>query len=204
MVSSLRKTSSDVTYSAKVTTVKVYLRLFKRNGRVLYARSLCNKAIQVFRDVNRGEKLGFSCVSASSVSLMEGGVEGRAGTLCVRAPDGPAVEVASFTRVEGLTSRFKLLVLTSGAFLSPCFRGPLRLNTSVMMRDKAGFLKKRGSILTKFIYIGKGRLSRGLHCACGAINYDLSPFSDFLILQKVGALSIHLRHRRRGTGGVTL
>ncbi len=178
-VTVLRNNVGNFTFSDKRTTGVSIFSLLGINSRVVVSSSVCNNARHVIGSIFNGCNVRRADISLNSLSTIGTTVGPGAGVVFVRAPAGPIVGITSVRRLSGVTGRVNTLAIISGAFLAPCFRGPLGLNTSVIARSSAGCLNKRGSAVSNVIIIHSGRrLMGGVHVRVGSRNDRLTPVSS--------------------------
>lgn len=151
----LRNNTNTMLAGANVSTVRLMAAIFLGpNSLLMTPRSYCNNDCHLFSDLTGHNYCHILFISRNSRRTLQTTLTRGPGLMLMRDPDGPLLHIISVTGVYRLTERIKTIDIISGAFLDPTLRGPLTLNTSLILRSYAGCLGNRSSIITNIIVTG--------------------------------------------------
>lgn len=156
-VTTLRNNSTTLTMTSNTTTVACAVRgLTRRKSRVMSTGGVCKKSFGLLRRALPGCKVAAAFISVFGLRRIRGTVRRGAGTICVRALNGPGSSMISVRTVTGVTRGRGVPLIMSGAFTAPCLMEPVRCNTSVIIRSTAGFVNKRKAAVNKIVVRNNG------------------------------------------------
>lgn len=156
-MTTLRKKMTKLTITSNTTTVACTFRgVAHTNSRVMTTGAVCKKDCGLLTRALPDCKVAAAFISPDSLSGFRGTVRSGAGTMFVRALNGPGSGVVSVRTMSRVTRHRGVPLVVSGAFNAPCLVHPVRRNTSVMMRSTAGFVNKRNASLKKMVMSSNG------------------------------------------------
>lgn len=156
-ITTLRKKITNLTITSNTTTIACTLRgVLKINSRVITTSGLCNNSFGLVARALTTRNVARAVMGIGSLRTLRTTVQRGAGTICIRAFNGPGSSIAGVSTITRITRHRGVPLVISGAFNAPCLVHPVRRKTSVIIRSTAGFVNKRKSDLKKIVISDNG------------------------------------------------